>query len=257
MSVDVRLVTLRQRSEELSALISTLSPTEWDGETNCPPWRVHDLAGHLVSSGNGFIGSIQRGLAGSVDPPSGHAAQHDLEPAAVANALRDVTDRFEALYRGRSDEELETICWHRRGNRSMRWYAAHRLAEVAFHGWDLETSLGRSPRFDEAIARLLLPTLIESNVPRTYAAGLSAERGAGERYLLRVAEAPDLQWLVTIHPEALEVSRSADGEATLVVTAMAADLALLVYGRLNIGAIADVRGDHALAERFARIFPRP
>ena len=71
---------------------------------------------------------------------------------------------------------------HRRGNRSVRWYAAHRLAELAFHAWDFQVSTGQTPTLDEQVALLLLPTLLESNVPRTYAAGLSTERGAGERY---------------------------------------------------------------------------
>lgn len=265
MSVAACLTALRQRSDELIRVIASLSPAAWQGETNCPPWRVHDLAAHLASSGEGFVASIQRGLAGDVEPPARSSRQADLaaaEPPVVAAALSNVTDAFEALYAGRSDEELETICWHRRGNRSMRWYAAHRLAEVAFHGWDLETSLGQSPRFDQATARLLLPTLLESNVPRTYAAGLSAERGAGERYLLQVADAPDLAWLVTIGPDALEVERRADlpqlnDGVTLVVTAAASDLALLVYGRADLGSVADLRGSRELAQRFDRVFPRP
>jgi len=93
----------------------------------------------------------------------------------------------------------------------VRWYATHRLAEVAFHGWDLRTSLGREPVFSVEVARLLLPTLIESNVPRTYAAGLSQERGSGERYALLVADHPEDAWLVTIGPAELQVSRGAEG----------------------------------------------
>jgi hypothetical protein len=174
----------------------------------------------------------------------------------VAAALARVTTDFESLYDGLSDEQLDTICFHRRGNRSVRWYAAHRLAEVAFHGWDLETSLGRAPRFDEAIARLLLPTLIESNVPRTYAAGLSAARGCGERYLLRATDDSAAVWLVTIDADTLAVSRG-EAPADVRVTASAAELALLVYGRAELIALPGVQGDPAVIQRFAEIFPRP
>ena len=48
---------------------------------------------------------------------------------------------------------FEAICFHRRGNRSVRWYAAHRLAEVAFHSWDVQVSLDRDPTFYEGWRR--------------------------------------------------------------------------------------------------------
>jgi uncharacterized protein (TIGR03083 family) len=261
MTLTAQLAALRARSDELVRTISGLTPDEWQAESNCPPWRVADLSAHLVTSAEGFVGSIQRGLSGSVDPPFPRSASRQdtlasAEPTVVAAALSRVTDEFEHLYEGRSAQELETLCWHRRGNRSVRWYAAHRLAEVAFHGWDLETSIGRSPQFDEDTARLLLPTLLESNVPRTYAAGLSTERGTGERYLLHVRDDADLTWLVTIRHEVLEVSRG-DAPADVRITASAADLALLVYGRLEIDSLPDLSGDASVIGRFAQIFPRP
>jgi hypothetical protein len=168
-----------------------------------------------------------------------------------------VTDEFESLYAGLSESQLDTICFHRRGNRSIRWYAAHRLAEVTFHGWDLDVSLGRPASVADDVALLLLPTLLESNVPRTYAAGLSQERGQGERYLLAVDGEPTARWLVTIKPETLEVVRG-DGAADLSITAEASTLALLVYGRAELKSCGAVlEGDRALVERFATTFPRP
>lgn len=49
----------------------------------------------------------------------------------------------------------------------MRWYASHRLAEVAFHSWDLRVSLRRERSLSEPVAAMLLATLLESNAPRT------------------------------------------------------------------------------------------
>jgi len=240
-----------------------LSDSAWHGSTNCPPWRVADLASHIVSSGQGFVRSIRRGLDGILEPAPGAPALADPEPASVAEALEAVTNEFESLYNGLSDAQLETVCFHRRGNRSIRWYAAHRLAEVSFHGWDLDVSLGRPASLSAEVAQLLLPTLLESNVPRTYAAGLSDERGSGERYLLVVADDPSTSWLITINAEALEVVRGgAHSRADLTIMADGPSLALLIYGRVTLPILVDsktcmLEGDASLVERFGRIFPRP
>src|SRR5579864_9157294 len=39
MSLAEQLAALRGRSAELVTTISSLSPDEWEQETNCPPWR--------------------------------------------------------------------------------------------------------------------------------------------------------------------------------------------------------------------------
>jgi uncharacterized protein (TIGR03083 family) len=295
------LTALRELSLALASDLEALSPVALDGPTNCPPWRVRDLAAHVVSSGEGFVDNIRNGLGGSVDPPGDrHGRQVELESAdarTLADALEAVTRAFEGLYSSLEADQLEVICYHRRGNRSVRWYAAHRLAEVAFHAWDIHFSLGRTPRLDEHIAALLLPTLLESNAPRTYAAGLTAQRGSGEQFLLAVEDDPQSRWRVTIGPERLEAKREATPPAQpqatsaaappttsppadhplssppadhlasrppadLTITASAADLALLVYGRANLPSLSAsgavrLEGDPALVDRFAQIYPRP
>jgi uncharacterized protein (TIGR03083 family) len=253
---------LGELSDALTSDLVALSPEQWNRPTNCPPWHVRDIAAHIVSSGEGFVGNIRQGLAGSVEPGAGteerHRRQVELEtadPETVARALQAVTSDFQRLYAGLDEPELAAICFHRRGNRSVRWYAAHRLAEVAFHAWDLQLSLGHEPKLNDDVARLLLPTLLESNAPRTYAAGLTPQRGSGERYLLRVVDDPAACWLVTIDPEKLEAKRG-DAQADVTITASAATLALVVYGRRDLHA-AQLTGDLMLADRFPLIFPRP
>ncbi len=263
------LGSIRTVSDELVTDLRALKPEAWDGPTNCPPWRVRDLAAHVVSSGEGFVASIRQGLAGSVEPTLSNEARHhrqmqlaEADPETVAWALEAVTGEFVGLYDGLDDGQLAAICFHRRGNRSVRWYAAHRLAEVAFHGWDLRFSLGQALQLDDQVAGLLLPTLLESNAPRTYAAGRTPQRGSGERYLLEVIDDPQARWVVTIDPDKLEVQRG-HGRADLTITGPAATLALLVYGRgddlgtLGRSGAVRLEGDLALADRFALIFPRP
>jgi uncharacterized protein (TIGR03083 family) len=272
MSTDTKLesylTSIREISDALAEYIVTLSVGQWDAPTNCGPWKVHDLSAHVVNGAEGFITSIRQGLAGSAEPilasEDVRRRQADVaaaDPRTVANALRTVTAEFLSLYEGLQQDELSAICFHRRGNRSVRWYAAHRLAEVAFHSWDLHFSLGQEQQLEEHVAAMLLPTLLESNAPRTYAAGLSDQRGTGERYRLVVENDPLSQWTVTIDPEALRVQRGAT-TSDLVITGSAASLALLTYGRADLRTLSQagalrVDGDIQLADRFSAIFPRP
>ena len=260
--VNELLATLRTQSIALGRDVRPISKADWDSVSNCAPWRVRDLATHIVGSGEGFVDAITAGLSGSVEPnvPADVRAarqtwQQTALPTQVADALERITDQFIGLYQGLDEQQLDAICFHRRGNRSVRWYAAHRLAEVAFHGWDLRTSLGQQPVFDERVAELLLPTLLESNAPRTYAAGLSAERGRGERFRL---VAPSVTWHVTVEADELRAVCDGDATAEVTIAGSAAALALLVYGRLDLRADAlTIDGDAVTAERFPLIFPRP
>jgi uncharacterized protein (TIGR03083 family) len=262
------LSSIRELSNALARDLYALSPEAWDGPTNCTPWRVRDLAAHVVGSGEGFVDCIRQGLAGSVQPIASneerHRRQAELEaanPAAIAGALQAVTAEFSALYDGLQEAQLSAICFHQRGNRSVRWYAAHRLAEVAFHSWDLQLSLQETPLLEDRVAALVLPTLLESNAPRIYAAGLSQQRGNGERFLLGVIDDPPARWLVTIDPDKLEVRRG-DAVADLQITGSAAELALLIYGRIELRAAHEsgsvrLDGDLTLVDRFSLVFPRP
>jgi uncharacterized protein (TIGR03083 family) len=253
----------------LSASVVTLAPEQWDAPSNCPPWRIRDLVVHLVIGGQGFASSVREGLAGSVEPVGGEERlrhQTELEtadPATVARELDVVTRDFVSLYDGLSEEQLSATCFHRRGNRSVRWYATHRLAEVAFHSWDLRVSLGRERALPEPVAAMLLSTLLESNAPRTYAAGLTPERGRGECYGFAVTGDASSHWRVTIDPDRMHTEREPAGAgADLTITGSAADLALLAYGRRELpdlvatGAVT-LAGDAAFADRFALVFPRP
>jgi hypothetical protein len=63
---------IRRLSDRLVDDLRTLSTDEWEGRTNCPPWRVRNLPAHIVLRGEAFVDNICRGLAGSVEPPAGH-----------------------------------------------------------------------------------------------------------------------------------------------------------------------------------------
>lgn len=262
--VDRSLRYIRDVSWRFRDELADLPPEAWDAPTNCPPWAVRHLVAHVTSSGEWFRLSVERGVAGSVEPSvtdEGRARRMDelsaASPEERIRALDRVTDGIEELYARLGPQELQAICYHRRGNRSARWYALHRLAEVAFHEWDFRRSLGQAAAFDEEVARFLLPMLLESNLPRMYSGG---PRGQG-RFRLLVEREPESSWLLVASPDRLEVTPGG-GDADVAVGASPGVLALLVYGRAELAEVerqgrARVEGDRALAERFHAIFPKP
>lgn len=261
------LAQIRRLSQSLGDELAALSSAEWDAPTGCAPWTVRHVLAHVVRGGEGFAGRIARGLRGSVKPPDpDEGARRESELLVGTNAemlaaLAAATEDFEAQYAGLTDAQLETPVFHRLGNRSLKWFAAHRLAEVAFHRWDIQDALGRAPALDEEVAALLLPTILEQNAPSTYGVGQTVERGKGERFLLAVSDQPDARWLLTIGPGRLTTERG-DAPADVTITGSAAALALLAYGRRDLPSLFQERalwldGDIAIADRFGLIFPKP
>ena len=262
--VDQSLRLIRACTNRMCDELAALPPEGWDRATSCPPWRIRDLIGHVITSGEGHRLSVEEGVAGSVVPAVPESARQEriaataaLPPRELLAELQKETDATEAVYQRLTAEQLESICYHRRGNRSARWFVQHRLAEVAFHLWDLEKSLGREPVLDPEVGESLLPMLLESNVPRIYPSG---PRGEG-RFRLVVADGPGASWLLTATPERLEVERDG-GAADVTITGPATVLALLIYGRADLAeeerqGRLRVEGNRALAERFNDIFRGP
>lgn len=270
--VDRSLRLIRALTDRMAAELARLAPDDWNRPTTCPPWQVRTLIGHVVSSGESFRLSVERGVAGSTEPPLPETERERriaraaaAPPDELQHALACETPAIEALYERLSADELAAICYHRRGNRPASWYIQHRLAEVAFHLWDLERSLGRPAVLEPEVGAFLLPMLLESNLPRIYASG---PRGQG--WFRLVAEGlPNGTWLLAASPDRLEVTRGADAADSsaglgpaVTISAAPAVLALLVYGRADLdqeerqGRLR-VDGDRALAARFSTIFRGP
>lgn len=252
---------LRAESQRLHDELLALPPEAWDAPSNCPPWPVRRLVAHIVENASFVRENVERGVAGTVEPgtPREVREQRVAElagspPAAVAATLQQATAALEALFERLTADQLEALCYHPAGNRPARWYAQQRLAEVAFHRWDVHHSLGRDVPLAGEVARFLLPMLMESNMPRVYPRG---PKGQG-RLRLVASDAPDQTWLCVADGATLEVTRGGT-DAPLTITAPAATLALLIYGRASLAdaerrGAARVEGDRALAERFATIF---
>jgi uncharacterized protein (TIGR03083 family) len=229
---------LRAESEALLADLRALKPADWARPSNCPPWDVATLVAHVTSGAEFHYSSVERGLAGRRTSASSReermavAARLAAEgPARMIAVLEANTDYFEALFDRLDAAQLDTLAFHNHGLRPARWFVPHRLAEVVFHRWDVQASLGRATPPDDATVGYFLPIMLEVNLPVLYTRGA---RGRG-RLRLVTREQPPRAWLVEADGAALRATP--DGADAPSVTISPGDLGLLVYGRVPLATL--------------------
>jgi len=254
----------RRYSDRLVALLQEAGPDAWTRPTNCPPWDVGMLAAHVVRSAEAYTIALQRGLRGVLEQeltPEQRVARTEQIAAQgrerVIEHLRESTDAFERQIMELMPDRLDTLGGHAYGPRSATWHVQQRLAELAFHLWDLRVSLGLGRDFDDTVARWLLPMLVESNLPSVYA---RAPRPGGT-FGLAVNGAPELAWTLRPGTHELAVARGLDA-ADVTLRGDAATIALLVYGRVSAAELERegrlrLEGDRALGLRFGETFRGP
>jgi uncharacterized protein (TIGR03083 family) len=260
--VDEALAILRGVTAELAARLRRMSEAEWSLPSNCPPWPVRQLAGHVIYGARNVRQSVEKGVAGDPTAPVNdeqRAAEPqviiDGPPGAAADALERFTADLEAYYHTLSADQLEMVCFHRRGARPARWYIRHRLVELSFHWWDIQHSLDEQAAMRRDVAEFLLPTILESNLPRVYA---MVGGGVG-RIQLVASPGSGRAWLMDADGQRLE-GRQAVGPADCTIVAPAETLAVLAYGRQTAADLGDnlqIHGDRSIAERFSEIIPPP
>jgi uncharacterized protein (TIGR03083 family) len=257
---------LRTESDGWLAELAALAPDDWERPTNCAPWTVRVLVAHPVNSAAWYLDSIEAGLGGTLlELPSGEARAQRMhaiaarEPATILADFRAATDRVERTLSGRPSADFDRLATHGYGPRTIRWFVDQRLAEIAFHRWDMAHSLGRPADLAPGTAAHLLPMLLEQNLPVSM--GPNYPRGSGT-FRLAVSADPTAAWTLAARPGSLTVTRDAVSPPDVILTADAAALALLVYGRRAIPELEQagrltIEGDRELAARFHEIFKGP
>jgi uncharacterized protein (TIGR03083 family) len=175
------LKLLRSEIDELNRQIAALIPAQWQQESNCPGWSVADLVMHVVRNGEAFLQFSQRILADDDTPVCGFGYPDPREAALAGpdGAPRDVEIRnlgprgcaalqaqqledYVALLGSFSAmEKSKTGLWAGICQRTAPWGCRQRLAEVAYHHWDLRRSLGEDASLDDLVAREVLAYRLE------------------------------------------------------------------------------------------------
>ncbi|MFI6494562.1 maleylpyruvate isomerase family mycothiol-dependent enzyme [Streptomyces sp. NPDC050564] len=201
---------------------------------SCPGWTLADLVKHT--------GSVQRWFsvllrARIQEPP--RKREVDLRLPEQENEYADwlgesATVAAEAF--AATDPTLPMWAWG--ADQHARFWARRMLFETLLHRVDAELALGLRPTIDRPLA---VDGIDEFLVNLPFAAFFAPKvanlRGADKTIRFR-ATAGDDEWLVRLRPDGfgLDTTRATTEPADATVRGTAADLLLLVYGRLSYDA---------------------
>ncbi|MEV8324170.1 maleylpyruvate isomerase family mycothiol-dependent enzyme [Kitasatospora sp. NPDC059812] len=225
----------------------------------CPGWTLTDLTRHTGSVQRWFTVLLRQRIQ---QPPRSREvdlrlpAGPDGYPAWLAEAAAEAGAAF-------AETDLDAPMWAWGADQHARFWVRRMLFETLVHRADAELALGRTPVLDPELAADGVSEFL-TNLPFAafFAPGIAELRGADRtiRFTRTDGNATDGNataaggdWLIRLRPDGFGLDRfglDADGpgpEADATVRASAADLLLLLYGRLDLAsARLDVRGDEEL-----------
>jgi uncharacterized protein (TIGR03083 family) len=175
---------------------------------HCGGWTLYDLADHL-GRGNLWAAVAVTEKRGDHEAP---AAPRD--PAALVTWFTGTYNvLLEAL-----DTDPSGSAWTIFPPPTVGFWQRRRCQETLVHRWDAENALGIGGELDPALADDGVAEVIDTMAPRQFQLG----RARPPRYAVRFA-ATDTRSSWVLGP----------GEAQATVSARAADLLLLLWGRLS------------------------
>ncbi|MGH2830995.1 MAG: maleylpyruvate isomerase family mycothiol-dependent enzyme [Actinomycetota bacterium] len=209
----------------------------------CPEWTVARLADHLGSVHRWADEHVRRlsqeripGAQIDVGTPPDPADLPAWLRAGAARLVKDLLDR-----------DADAAVWAWGADKCVRFWSRRMIHESTIHRADAEFALAREPSIETAVAADGIDEFLENLPHATWAEGIVALRGEGERIALR---SPDGEWTIRLGTDGIEWSHDAE-PADAVIEASAADLYLFVWGRRTAGA-PELRcsGDDDLVKRW-------
>ncbi|MFF9282917.1 maleylpyruvate isomerase family mycothiol-dependent enzyme [Streptomyces griseosporeus] len=197
---------------------------------SCPDWTLADLVRHTGSVQRWFSVLLRSRIQ---EPPRTREVdlrlpeREDGYPDWLAESATVAAEAFAA-----TDPDLPMWAWG--VDQHARFWARRMLFETLLHRADAELALGLTPAIDRALAVDGIDEFLVNLPFATFFAPKVAElRGPDRTIRFRTTDG-DESWLVRLRPDGfgLEAAGAAADTADATVRGTAADLLLLVYGRL-------------------------
>lgn len=213
----------------------------------CPGWTLTDLIRHTGSVQRWFSVLLRKLVQ---EPPRSREvdlrlpADEDGYPDWLADSAAEAASAFAV-----TDPDAPMWAWG--ADQHARFWVRRMLFETLVHRADAELALGLRPVIDRELAADGVDEFLV-NLPFAafFAPKVADLVGGGETIRFRCTDTRG-EWLIRLRQDGFEVEQGPAESADATVEGPAADLLLLVYGRLDRGADAfAVQGDEALLERW-------
>ncbi|MGW0749137.1 maleylpyruvate isomerase family mycothiol-dependent enzyme [Streptomyces sp. NPDC002587] len=227
-----------------AADLSTPAPT-------CPGWTLGDLTQHVGSVHRWFTELLRRGIQ---QPPTSREvdlrlpAHPDGLPDWLAASATEAADVFAAT-------DLEAPMWAWGVDQHARFWVRRMLFETLVHRADAQLALGSTPHIDRVLAVDGIDEFL-TNLPFASSfAPLTAQLRAADRTVRFSCTDGNGggDWVVRLRPDGFGLVADGAGPraADATVRGTAADLLLLLYGRLDRRSDAfDLLGDQDLLDHW-------
>ncbi|MFF9277058.1 maleylpyruvate isomerase family mycothiol-dependent enzyme [Streptomyces griseosporeus] len=197
---------------------------------SCPDWTLADLVRHTGSVQRWFSVLLRSRIQ---EPPRTREVdlrlpeREDGYPDWLAESATVAAEAFAA-----TDPDLPMWAWG--VDQHARFWARRMLFETLLHRADAELALGLTPAIDRSLAVDGIDEFLVNLPFATFFAPKVAELRGPDRTLRFRTTDGDESWLVRLRPDGfgLEAVGAAADTADATVRGTAADLLLLVYGRL-------------------------
>ncbi|WP_412734478.1 maleylpyruvate isomerase N-terminal domain-containing protein [Krasilnikovia sp. MM14-A1259] len=171
---DRALLAFRAEADALLAALGDLTPSDWERATRCPPWRVRDVVGHVIT-----VLARVPDMIGAPAPPQPdttatgyYRPDHRFSDTANATRVETARDRAAGLDPATVVQGLSatvtavvTACSRERPGRVVQTrhgdamlltdFLTTRVVELAVHGLDVADALHERPWLTAAAAHQL------------------------------------------------------------------------------------------------------
>lgn len=217
----------------------------------CPGWTLVDLVGHTGNVQRMFSGLLRRRVQ---EPPRSREVNWRLPADGtdargwadwLAASAAEAADAFDGI-------DPDAAMWAWGVDQHARFWTRRMLFETLVHRTDAEHALGLRPVVDPVLAADGVDEFLV-NLPfaTSFAPGVAQLRGNGETLRFRCTDTAG-DWLIRLEPDHFGLApQDGAGSADAAVEAPAADLLLLLYGRLDRDAdTVGIAGDKELPARW-------